>query len=326
MKTKSRSHEKLTIPSEDGCSLCTVIMRPKPSTPTKQVVLIVPLAGASAGSQLLVFRNFARRGSIVICYEYRGHPKSTGEFDLDATITDTRYALNWALDFAHDHQLPLHGFATCYGVIPLLSQFKEGGQGPFLRSVTTVSGLYKLHQIMSIDGFAPYISRHFGREMDAATIVKDLEEGVLDCDAPPLRQALREYLLSLMPELRVELDSFEELRYDNLNMRQMLLQFARADYIRGAKVPESVSCTAVMGRQDWLLSTDTDEGREKYMRLVRAVMPHAYIYDLDMDHYGEGPDHDKMAWAGSDAFERADAAQVTAPHCTEVPHFRSLPR
>ena len=133
--TKCRHFEDAEIPSEDGVLLRAKVAMPKPPMSPQRVVLISPLVGAGAGQPLMTFRNFARRGAIVISYEYRGHPLSTGTFELDKTIVDTHYALLWAADYARERGLPLHGFATCYGTIPLLAQFKEGGCGAsFARS------------------------------------------------------------------------------------------------------------------------------------------------------------------------------------------------
>ena len=323
--SKSRIFEDHSIPTADNNSLCAVTMRPKPSTPAQRVVMISPLAGAGAGSQLKVFRDFARRGAIMICYEYRGHPRSTGTFDLDGTVADTHHALVWALDYARELGLPLHGFGTCYGAITLLEQFKPGGCGPCLRSVATASGLYHLHQIMSIEDFTPIVARHLGRDLDTEALVEGIEQGTVDCDGLPLRKALREYLTSLMPELRIELDSFEELRYDRIDMRGMLLQFARANYLEGVKVPPSVPATAVFGTGDWLLKADTAEGRERYRNRVAEVIPHAVVHELDMDHYANGPDHERFVKCIGDSFERTDLHAVPPPH-VNVPRYRSVPR
>ncbi len=214
------------------------LMLPKPPMVPQRVVLIPPLVGAGAGQPLLTFRNFSRRGAIAISFEYRGHPSSTGTFELDKTIDDTRGALIWAADFARDRGLPLHGFATCYGTIPLLAQFKDGGYGPLLRSVNTISGLYRLNQILRVEDFAPVVSRHLGREISAEEMLAGIAEDTLDCRGTAFQQALSEYLGGLMPELRVGHDFFEELKYDRVNLRQTLLQFSR-------RLPRRGKCSVI---------------------------------------------------------------------------------
>jgi hypothetical protein len=326
LPARSRHFEDQQIRTEDGVVLHAKLMQPKTPMCAQRVVLISPLVGAGAGQQLLLFRDFSRRGAIVISYEYRGHPGSTGTFDLDSTVVDTRSALQWALDYANDRELPLHGFAKCYGVVTLLAQFRAGGLGLSLRSLSTVSGLYHLNQILRISDFAAIVSRYVGRDLDASSLVAELVQGTIDCAELPLRQALREYLVGLMPELRVELNSFEELSYDRVNVRQMLLDFARANYLDGVNVPAWMPCTAILGVSDHLLGMHTPEGRLAYRNRVASVVPHVKIHEVDMDHFGRGPGHDQMIqWAG-DAFENAEKSVVPPCHIGKVPQHRILPR
>ena len=324
--TRGRYFEDDDIPTENGELLHAKLLMPKPPMRPQRVVLISPLVGAGAGQPLLTFRNFARRGAIVISYEYRGHPLSSGTFDLDKTIVDTHFALVWASSYARERGLPLHGFATCFGVVPLLAQFKERGCGPLLRSINTISGLYRLDQILRIDDFAPVLSRHFGRDLNVPTMLAGIADGTLDCSEVAFRRALCEYLSSLMPELRVGLDGFEELKYDRTDLRQTLLQFSRADYLDGVDVPPWVPCTACVGRHDHLLSAHTPAGREAYRKNVESVVHHATFHEFDMDHFGRGPGHDPVIECVGDAFERYDASPVASPHVDRVPQHQVVPR
>ena len=323
---RSRVFEDLQIPTEDGDLLHAKLMMPKPPTQAQRVVFFVPLVGAGAGQQLLTFRDFVRRGAILISFAYRGHPGSTGIFNLDKTVVDARYALDWALEYAEERGLPLHGFATCYGTVPLLAQFKEGGRGHLLRSVGTVSGLYHLNQILRIEDFAPIVSRHLGHELDASAMLAGVADGTLDCDGRSFREAFREYLSGLMPELRVELDGFEELSYARVDLRQMLLQFSRANYLDGVKVPPWVPCTACVGCGDELLSAHTSEGRDAYKNRVSSIIPHGAVHYFDMDHFGRGQGHGGMIECSGDALERADTCAVPPPHVNKIPHYRTIPR
>jgi hypothetical protein len=323
---KSRLFEDHRIPSEDGIMLHAKLMMPKPPMVPQRVVLVSPLVGAGAGQPLLTFRNFSRRGAIVISYEYRGHPLSTGTFELDKTIVDTHYALMWAAKYANDRGLPLHGFATCYGTIPLLAQFTEGRSGHLLRSVNTISGLYRLDQILRIADFAPIVSRHLGQEHDAASLLSGIAEGTLNCDAYPFRQALREYLSGLMPELRVGIDFFEELDYSRVNLRQTLLQFSQAAYLKGVKVPPWIPCTACVGLRDELFSATTAEGCEAYKKHVASIVPHAMLHEFDMDHFGRGPGHDPVIQCVGDAFERYDTSPVPPHHVDALTRYQTVTR
>lgn len=148
----------------------------------------------------------------------------------------------------------------------------------------------------------------------------------MDCDGLPLKQALREYLSGLMPELRVELNSFEELNYDRIAMRQMLLQFSRANYLDGVNIPPSVPCTSVVGRGDHLLSAHTEEGRKQYEKRVLSLIPHAEVYDFDMDHYGRGPEHNQMIKCAGDSFKRYDTSPVPPHHIDQAPQYQGVLR
>ena len=139
-------------------------MHPKPAASAQRLVFITPLIGGSSTQPLILLRNLARRGSILMCFEYRGHPRSSGTFDLGKTIVDARYALRWAADYAAEHALPLHGFAFCYGAYTLAAQFAPGGPGRCLRSFCTISGLFRLDQLLRFEDFVPVFSRRFGEE------------------------------------------------------------------------------------------------------------------------------------------------------------------
>ena len=328
MRLKSRSCEEHKIPTEGNEMLFAKLLMPRLPMQPQRVVFFVPLVGAGAGQQLMTFRNFSRRGAIVISYEYRGHPQSTGTFELDKTIVDTHYALIWASNYANELGLPLHGFATCYGTIPLLAQFKKGGCSHLLRSISTISGLYHLNQILRIEDFTPIVSRHLGQKLDTAALVTGIEQGTVDCDGHTFRQALQEYLSKLMPDLRVGLDYFEDLNYERVKMRQTLLQFSRGDYLDGVNVPPWIPCTACLGRQDELLFARVPADCETYKNCVLSIVPHATVHEFEMDHYGRGPGHDPVIKCAGDAFERADTSPVPPHHVDKVLHYhhQNMPR
>lgn len=326
MRTISRLFEDHKIPTEGNDTLFAKLLMPRLPMQPQRVILFAPLVGAGAGQQLMSVRKFSRRGAIVISYEYRGHPKSTGTFDLDATIVDTHHALVWALEYAHELRLPLHGFTTCYGAIPLLAQFKKGGCGHHLRSINTISGLYDLNQILRMEDFAPIVSRYLGRELDASSLLAEIAEEVLDCDEHAFREALREYLSGLMPDIRVGLNYFEELNYERANRRQTLLQFARGDYLDGVHVPPWIPCAAYLGLQDELLFDSAPEDRETYKNYVMSIVPHATVHEFEMDHYGRGSDRDLVIKHVGDDFERAEMSPIPPHHIDKIPHYQSVLR
>ncbi|MHB1033310.1 MAG: alpha/beta hydrolase family protein [Pirellulales bacterium] len=302
------------IPIEGGV-LCAKLMAPKPPVRPQRVVFISPLVGAGAAQPLLIFRNLTRRGSILLSFEYRGHGRSTGRFELDATLSDVHHALIWAWNYANGRGLSLHGFATCYGTVSLLAQFKENGCGCLLKSLSTVSGLFRMDQILRFDDFAPIASRHLGQKLALAELVDGLAQQKFDWSGNALRYALFEYLTGLFPQLRVGHDYFEELRYERVSIPETLLQLSRARYLDGVTVPPEIPCHVFAGRNDDTLSLRTPEGREAYRKQVLSLIPHAVLHEHEFDHFGRGVEHDAVIEQLADIFEEYDTSSaVPRPH------------
>jgi hypothetical protein len=299
-------------------------MIPKPPLRPQRVVFIAPLVGAGAAQPLVIFRNFTRRGAILVSFEYRGHAHSSGTFELDKTITDVRHALWWSWNYAQDRGLPLHGFATCFGTIPLLAQFTDHGCGCLLRSISTVSGLFRLDQILRFEDFARIFSRHLGRELSTAALLAEIARETFDHAGKVFRAALLEYLSGLFPELRVEWDCFEDLQYSRVNIPRTLRQLSQARYLDGVTVPREIPCNFYMGRHDGTLSLQTVEGRKAYKRRVLSLVPHATLYEGGFDHFGRGVDHDAVIDHLSDLFERSDRSGVPPRHLHRIAQLRSV--
>jgi hypothetical protein len=321
-----RLFEERQIPTEGGAVLHAKLMLPKPPARPQRVVFLAPLVGAGAAQPLIIFRQFARRGCILLSFEYRGHTRSTGTFELDGTISDVHHALVWTWNYAHERGLPVHGFATCYGMIPLLAQFKKDGCGCLLKSVSAVSGLFRLDQIIRSDDFALILSRELGQEMSTATLLAGLAQGTIDCNGDAFRQALRAYLTGLFPELQVGRDCFEELPYQRVNIPQTLRQFSQARYLDGVAVPAEVPCSFFLGRNDDSLSLHTVEERESYKSHILSIVPHATLHEHEFDHFGRGADHDAVIEQLGDLFEQYDTSTVPPHHLHRILRFRSVPR
>ncbi|NUQ63845.1 MAG: hypothetical protein HUU20_15315 [Pirellulales bacterium] len=302
--------EEHSIPSEGRDVLHARFMLPKPPCKPRRVLFIAPLIGAGAAQSLLVFRNLTRRGCILASFEYRGHPRSTGTFELDRTVSDVRHALVWAWNYANERDLPLHGLATCFGTVPLLAQFKDEGCGVLLRTVNAASSLFRLDQILRLDDFAPFLSRHLGCEPSSESILAGIVENTIDCSSSTFREALVEFLRRMFPELAVERDRFEELQFDRVNMARTVLQFSKARYLDGIAVPSWIPCHFFFGRNDALMSLDTAAGREAYIGRVRSIIPHAQLHECEVDHFGRGPDREWLIQSVGDACERYDSIPV----------------
>jgi hypothetical protein len=322
--SRTRLFEQHRIPTEGDDALHAELMLPKPPVRPQRVVFIAPLVGAGAAQPLVIFRNFTRRGAILVSFEYRGHTHSSGTFELDKTVSDVQHALWWSWNYAQDRGLPLHGFATCFGTIPLLAQFAERGCGCLLRSISTVSGLFRLDQILRIEDFTRVFARHVGTEMSAAGLLAEIARQTFDHDGRAFRAALLEYLSGLFPELRVAWDYFEELRYDRVNIPRTFQQLSQARYLDGVKVPSEIPCNVYLGRHDDALSLHTAAGREAYKRHVLSLVPHATLHEGEFDHFGRGIEHDAVIEHLSDLFAQFDGALVPAQHLRKIPQRRSV--
>ena len=261
--TKARLFEEHRVPTEGGDVLYAKLMLPKAPIRPRRVVFIAPLIGAGAAQPLVIFRNFTRRGSILFSFEYRGHPHSTGTFELDRTTINVQHALFWAWNYACERRLALHGFTMCYGTTSLLAQFTGQGCGRLLKSVSAVSGLFSLDRILRFEDFAAVFSRRLGRELSAAAMLAGIAEDGFDWNGNVFRDALHAYLTRLFPELRVGRDYFEELQYSRVDIPRTLLQLSRARYLQKATVPPEVPCHFFYGRNDDVMSLHTPEGREQ---------------------------------------------------------------
>jgi len=322
---KNRLFEQYQIPTEGNDLLHAKLMLPKRSVEPRRVVFIAPLVGASAATALLVFRDLTRRGSILVSFEYRGHPRSTGTFTLDGTVPDTRHALVWAWNYANDRGLPLHGFSAWSGMGPMLAQFAGCGCGVVLKSLCGVSALLRLDHILRFEDFAPVLSRHLGREFDGSEVLAGIRNGSLDPRENRVRRALLEFLGRMISELNVGLDYFEELRYDRSDMVSTLLQFSQSRYLDGVAVPSWLPCYFFYGRNDELMSLHLPEGREAYREQVLSLMPHAELCEAELDHFGRGTDHDRIMERLGDIFQQHDNAPIPVPHFRQTAQDRTIP-
>ncbi|MCC6123988.1 MAG: hypothetical protein IT426_03425 [Pirellulales bacterium] len=312
--SNSKLFKDYRIPTDDGNYLHAKALYPKPPVQPRRIVFISPLVGAGAAQSLIISRSFTRRGAILLSFEYRGHTRSSGIFDLEKTIVDVRHALAWTEVFAHGMGLPLHGFATCYGAVPLFAQFNGRGNGCLMRSLSVVSGLFRLNQILSIEDFAKVYSRHSRRDLGAREFLDAVVRNEIDWNGDTFRNALYDYLKGLFPELRIGLDYFEELRYERADIHRALLQLSDAHFLGGIHVPPGMPCNVFMGIDDEVMGLKTAAGRQAYARRVQSLVPHAVIHEHEIDHFGRGADHDAVTARLAEIFERYDASPVAPPH------------
>ena len=299
---KPTSFESPRIPSVGGHDLHAEMLLPRPPRVPQRLVVITPLVGATATQALLLFRTLTWRGSRSCRSLIVDTPNLPGNLNwIRLWSIPARSAVgNW---YAREHGRPLHGCATCYGTVPLLAQFVAGGQAPPLKSISTVSGLLRLDQILRFETFASILGRRIGRSDDRTRFLHEIEQRAFDVNGDIFRLALMEYLQSLFPELRIGRDYFEELQYDRANILATLLQLSRARFSKFVTIPADIPCRFFYGRQDHLLGLEHVAGRIAYRQRVRQLVPHAELWEMEIDHYGRGPDHGVVLDALAELFE-----------------------
>ena len=291
----------------DG-SLSAMLMKPPQGEP-QRLVYIVPLVGSGASQQFLLFKNIVKRGSALLSFEYRGHGASSGAFSMEKSLEDSRTVLAWACGYAAERKIPLHALSTCYGNIPMLSWFRGRGTGVRPRTLNSVSGLFDLHHIIKIEDFLARYRRSLGGAvLDAGRFTEEVEQGTLPVEGDAYRQALRDFLIGLFPDLRVSRDSFEELAFDRVDMRDTVVQFARMRPLEGVAVPGDLPCLYFYGERDGLMGLDSPLGRLAYENRIDEIVPHAETRARDIDHFGRGPDHGRVIEQLCDHMELHDRA------------------
>ncbi len=292
--------------SGPGESLSAVLMKPPQGEPLR-LVYVVPLIGSGASQQLLLFKNMVKRGSALLSFEYRGHGASSGTFAMEKSLEDSRTVLCWAQHYASERGIPLHALSTCYGNIPMLAWFNGRAARLRVRTLNSVSGLFDLNHIIKVEDFLVRYQRSLGGvPLDAGRFSELVEQGAIPVEGQGYREALRQFLQAIFPELRVSREAFEALVFDRVDMRDTIVQFSRMRPLQGVAVPPDLPCLYFYGVRDELMGLDTPLGRLAYENRIGGLVPHAETRPMDIDHFGRGPDHGRVIEELCDFLERHD--------------------
>lgn len=93
---------------------------PSRGTATSGLIIIPPLIGDTAVSQLHRFRSLRREGFALYTFAFPGHPGAEGRFCLQAAAESTRRHMTLAGARARRISAPLLGLGCCAAAIPLL--------------------------------------------------------------------------------------------------------------------------------------------------------------------------------------------------------------
>lgn len=127
---------------------------------------------------------------------------------------------------------------------------------------------------------------------------------------------MREYLAGLFPKLRVGQDHFEELHYDRVDMRNTITQLLHNSYLDSVCIPPELPCNVIYGRNDDVMSLHIPEGREDYRKNVLSMIPHAEVHEMEIDHFGYGPERAAMFERVGDFIEKLEARAVNLADMT----------
>jgi len=300
--------QRIKIPCPTGDLLEAVLMLPSRDVP-RRLVYIVPLVGAGASQQILRFKSMTKRGAALLSFDYRGHGMSSGAFSMRKSLEDSLTVYHWAQNYASVHGLPLHALATCYGSLVMLSWFQDGDGAQAAKTLGSVSSLLDLHSIIRVDEFIPYYEKNGGPAFSrAGQLIEEMKRGTVDIHGKVFRLALRDYLKSLFPELRVTPDAFEDLEYSRADIQDTIIQFSTMTPLEGAVVPAKIPGLFFFGLHDTLMKLDSPEGRKNHESRIKKLAPHAEIRAAAIDHFGRGPDHDSIIQQLCDFHEEHETA------------------
>ena len=319
--SKKSSFETHAIPVGFGGQLHAKCMTPK-NGEVKRVVLIMPLVGGGAAQQLIQFRKLTKRGCRLVSFEYRGHGRSSGSFTLNRTAEDAAAALRWAETYAFEHGWPLHALATCYGVAPLLGALRDRPRPESIGTLVAVSGLVRLDYVIRLHEFALRLAFHLrlNRPLSVDEFLFMVRTGYLDRRSGCFRRAMCDYLSSLFPGLGVTRENFGQLLYDRVDFAGTLLQFHDPLLLDRVHVPASIPCHFFYGCRDDLFALTCPHNRLRYRRRVLELIPHALLHEKNINHFGQGPDHDHVIDDIAGIMEDHDraAASNATPFVTQV--------
>ncbi len=290
----NRLFSERSIPCPTGERLHALLMSPAQAA-AERLVFLVPLVGSSASQQILMFKGMVKRGSALLSFEYRGHGRSTGNFSVEKSLEDSRTVYAWAAAHALQQGIPLHVLSNCYGTLAMLSWFRGPAPAPAPATLSAVSGLIDMHQIIRAGEFlACYGRLDGGSPRSVPDFLDAVTRGAVDVQGAVFRRALMIYLQGLFPELKVSPEEFEQLAFGRVDMAETLRQFLTMGPLEGVSVPAGVPSLFYYGLRDDIMGLDLAGTRQQYEQRLLTLAPHAEVRSADVDHFGRGLDRDRI--------------------------------
>lgn len=262
--TDKRSTKRSVFATGDGHEIAIATFVPE-GTPIATVV-VPPLIGGSYAMHLRQFSALTRAGFRVASFNYRGHGKSTGQFDVLSALRDTSDVC-MHLKEAHP-ATPLVGIGMCFGSMPLLYAVAKNPN--LFDRLVFINGIRHLRETSGpVTAAGIYLrSRQWPKPvkpLGALTVILD----------------------ELMPTIDKSPSFFGILDYDRVNKMRTALQYFLYRTPRAAARP-AVPTLVCYGKNDKLLRLDNSERSDQYENSFRELFSNVAFLPLQTDHYMNG--------------------------------------
>ncbi|MCQ9207559.1 MAG: hypothetical protein NG740_06750 [Omnitrophica bacterium] len=276
----------------NGYKLRVVALEPnKP----ERILLIPPLVGATGSLAIRTFRYFFRKGCTLMSFDYCGHYHDIdNKFTVNGTFTDTEVALAHASDQAKKAKIPLHTVGVCYGLIPLVHVLNKSGWPREVCSMFSVSGLLNMDDLLNFDNYRAHLSKRgmsFKSKSEFIDYMSSNKKETIN-RKQVFVSALTEYLMKIFAELSeiISDDRFGVLEYSRAEFYESFYEFATVTLPK-IVTPSYFPCLFFTGVFDTVFNLQTQANKDKYLKQIKTIVPHAKICNIKIDHFGRGEDH-----------------------------------
>lgn len=239
---------------------------PSRGAATSGLIIIPPLIGDTAVSQLHRFRSLRREGFALYTFAFPGHPGADGRFCLRAAAERTRRHMALAGARARSMVAPLLGLGCCAAAIPLLKA-AHAAQAPPVR----------LALLNPVVRFSP------------ATLLSTFWRYSHERSRNPLERvrALPTYLEHLFPGIVMDAHRFGALYRRRVALPHLLSELL-GDRLLAAVRLERTPVLCCYGEADALLQELIPQGADTYETTIRRHCPQVVFKPLTGTHQLSG--------------------------------------
>jgi len=229
------------------------------------VIVIPPLIGGNALQQYHFFKVLSRSYTMVL-FEYRGHGKSKGQFDIRNSIEDTKKIVDYAYKINNSQKI--YGLADCYGSIPLMKSVSD--REDIFESILLINPIPNLQYTM---GPKDVLKHYF------------LRNGKVYISNPfDLKDIVFYINCILFPDIEKSKNHFGLLNYSHLKAYSLLRDYLFYRIEKKIQIKQVPVCI-FYGTKDSLLRLDNKEEIKKYEHNFLKMIKNLTIKAI------EGGDH-----------------------------------